>query len=94
MLLFLFSALTKAPADWLTTISYYNNLQGAYIRFWFVLAPSKFGFLEYNVRLEQILAMENTTQEHRAITEENIISKVTTCIYLFFYLLVPLELLY
>lgn len=67
--------LSNAPADWLTTIAYYNNIEERYIRVWFIHAPAQYNFLLYSVTLEQIWVKENSSLEERNITETNIISK-------------------
>ncbi|XP_052100070.1 uncharacterized protein LOC127734283 [Mytilus californianus] len=67
--------LTDAPADWVTTISYHNDVKNRYIRIWFVHAPDEYSFSEYMVTLEMIISGEDTNKEHRDVIEEHRISK-------------------
>ncbi|CAC5407535.1 unnamed protein product [Mytilus coruscus] len=67
--------LTDARSDWLTTISYHNDIKNKYIRIWFVAAPVEYRFLEYTVRLEIIRSGEGTSFEDRDVIEKNKISQ-------------------
>ncbi|XP_076085853.1 uncharacterized protein LOC143056614 isoform X1 [Mytilus galloprovincialis] len=68
--------LTNASSDWITTISYFNNIDDMYIRIWFVAAPVEYKFSQYIVSLEQIKSGEETDFEDRNVTEESRVSKV------------------
>jgi hypothetical protein len=64
-------------ADWKTTISYYNNLEDYYIQIWFVPAPEKYNFVEYNVTLDKVLKNEGTEYEERESIYNNRITEVS-----------------
>lgn len=68
--------LTEAPRDWITTISYFSNIEDMYIRIWFVAAPVEYKFSQYNVLLEKILSGEETDFEDRITIEDIRISQV------------------
>ncbi|CAG2218527.1 unnamed protein product [Mytilus edulis] len=68
-------SLTDAQSDWLTTISYHNDIRKKYIRIWFVKAPVEYRFLEYTVKLEIIRSGEGTSFEDRDEVERNKISQ-------------------
>ncbi|XP_063412824.1 uncharacterized protein LOC134695473 isoform X2 [Mytilus trossulus] len=68
-------ALKDDSADWITTISYHNDVNNRYIRIWFLHALDKYSFSEYMVTLEMIISGEDTSEEHRNKIEELNISK-------------------
>lgn len=46
-------SLTSATTDWITTISYYNNIKENYIKIWFAKAPVEYRFTKYVITLRR-----------------------------------------
>ena len=68
----------KSSTDWVTTISFFNNLDDKYIHIWFVKAPEEYNFIAYNVSLMKIVSSEDTVheKEERETVEKTGISEV------------------